>query len=76
METEKVMISLTPALYRQFMRLKTQGAFLNDEDLMQASFEALEREWQRGIQSASPSSNSGSQPYMPFPGLSPDDYDT
>lgn len=72
MQTEQISVNLTPALYRLFSRLKTLGAFSSDQDLMQAAFNALDRELQRGTFS----SMSGSDRYMSRPGLSPDDYDT
>lgn len=75
MQAEQLQISLTPALYRQFSRLKTQGSFTSDSDLLQACFVALERFWERGIPDRG-LGNSISEPYMMHPGLSPDDYDT
>ena len=75
METEQIQITLTPALYRQFTRLKTQGRFSHDTDLLQACFEALERHWERGSRDAA-MGRPVQDPYMSHPGLSIDDYDT
>lgn len=72
MQTEQISVNISPPLYRLFMRLKTLGSFSNDQDLMQAAFNALDRELQRG-------QFLGMQPrdrYMSRPGLSPEDYDT
>lgn len=75
MQAEQLQISLTPALYRQFSRLKSQGNFTSDADLLQACFVALERFWERGMRDRG-LSNSIAEPYMMHPGLSLDDYDT
>jgi hypothetical protein len=72
MQTENITISITPELYRQFLRLKTSLQFADDQGLMQAAFQALERESQRG----SSSFELNHHRYMRHPGLSPDDYDT
>lgn len=72
MQAEPITINLSPALYNQLSRLKTQGQFSSDQALMQAAFEALEREWTLGKDA----SLRFSKPYMSHPGLSPDDYDT
>lgn len=72
MQTENMTITLTPSLYNQLNRLKSEGNFPSDQALIQASFEALDREWQRSKEFPSPMNNR----YMSRPGLSPDDYDT
>jgi hypothetical protein len=72
MQTEPITIHLTPALYNQLSRLKMQGQFNSDQSLMQAAFEALEREWKHRRDTPVHYSN----PYMSHPGLGLDDYDT
>lgn len=72
MQIDTVTVNLTPALYRQFLRLKALGCFQDDQDLMQAALEALEREWRHGKTDFV----ARSERYMPHPGLGPDDYDT
>lgn len=74
MQTEQISISLTPALYNQFTRLKTQGHYPNDQALIQACFEALERGWER--RSREVPFDPVFKPYMSHPGLGMDDYDT
>jgi hypothetical protein len=66
MQTENLTITLTPSL-------KIEGRFLSDQALVQASFEALEREWRQKRESSVTPANDR---YMTRPGLSPDDYDT
>lgn len=75
METEQIQISLTPALYRQFTRLKVQGRFASDADLLQTCFETLERHWERGVQS-NEATGPMNEPYMSRPALGIEDYDT
>lgn len=75
MQAEQIQINLTPALYRQFTRLKTQGSFTDDQDLLQACFESLERDWERSRRNQG-IGNPLMEPYMRRPGLSLDDYDT
>lgn len=75
MSAEQIQINLTPALYRQFMRLKTQSQFENDEDLLQACFESLERDEERKHRQPG-ASNPVREPYMSRPALSLEDYDT
>ncbi len=72
MPIESNTLSLSPALYRQFLRLKALSCFQDDQDLMQAAFQALEREWRHGTFEGAVASRR----YMPHPGLGPDDYDT
>ncbi len=76
MQLENISITLTPNLYRQFARLKTQGQFANDQDLLQACFEALERSWERGSRDVGLTTDAVLKPYMTRPGLGVDDYDT
>lgn len=75
METKAVQVSLTPALYRQLTRLKAQGQFISDSDLLQASFEALEQSWERSAPHKVINAISN-KPYMSRPALGIDDYDT
>ncbi|WP_373530968.1 hypothetical protein [Vampirovibrio sp.] len=75
METEQSQISLPPALYRQLNRLKAEGQFNSDADLLQACFEALERSWERSAGQKNSSLRS-TTPYMSRPGLGIEDYDT
>jgi Arc/MetJ-type ribon-helix-helix transcriptional regulator len=75
METRPVQISLTPALYRQLTRLKVQGQFISDSDLLQASFESLEKSWERSAQHKVINATSN-KPYMSRPALGIEDYDT
>jgi hypothetical protein len=75
MQTEQISVNLTLPLYRQFSRLKVQGHFQNDQDLLQAAFEALERDWHRG-RAPQQSPDPTLSPYMHRPGLSLEDYDT
>lgn len=72
---EPNIITLSPALLQDFNRLKVLGRYNDEQLLLRASFEALERELNhRGEPgSGSPKAN---RPYMSHPGLSPDDYDT
>ncbi|MCE3236836.1 MAG: hypothetical protein K0Q50_3028 [Vampirovibrio sp.] len=72
MQTEQISVTISPALYSLFNRLKTSGSFTSDQDLLQAAFNALDRELQRGNFSRIPDFDR----YMRRPGLGPDDYDT
>jgi len=72
MQIENTTVSLSPALYSQLLRLKALSCFQDEQDLMQAAFQALEREWRHGKLE-----NFAMSPrYMPHPGLGPEDYDT
>jgi hypothetical protein len=70
---EPNIITLSPGLMQQFNRLKILGRFNNEQALLHACFDAMEREL-----SQRPAFAAGhpGQPYMSHPGLSPDDYDT
>ena len=68
-------IILSPGLFQQFNRLKVLGRYTDDQSILRASFEALERELNHRGQSGFAQAQA-SQPYMSHPGLSPDDYDT
>ena len=70
---EPNIITLSPGLLQQFNRLKILGRYSNEQDLLKAGFDALERELS---QRSTAVSGHRDQPYMPHPGLSLDDYDT
>jgi len=68
-------IILSPGLLQQLNRLRIVGRYIDDQSLLRASFEALERELNhRGEPGFA--QTQASRPYMAHPGLSPDDYDT
>lgn len=68
-------VNLPSPIYNHFNRLKAMGHFENDQDLMQAALEALDKEWEHG-NPVEYHRRLSTQPYMSRPGLSPDDYDT
>jgi hypothetical protein len=71
-------LDVSPTIHRKFNRLKDQGLFSNDQDLMQAALNALDECLERNSQSGTfnPMRDLySSEPYMRHPGLSLDDYD-
>jgi hypothetical protein len=72
---ESNIITLSPGLLQQFNRLRIMGRYIDEQSLLRASFEALERELNhRGEPGYG--QTQANRPYMSHPGLSPDDYDT
>lgn len=71
-------LNLSPDLSRQFARIKSQGAFRSDQDVLRAALDALEHDYHHGrFRYTEASKNDVSRkPYMSQPGLSLDDYDT
>jgi len=72
---EPNIIILSPGLLQQLNRLKIMGRYIDDQSLLRASFEALEREINHRGESGF-AQTQANRPYMTHPGLSPDDYDT
>lgn len=70
---EPNIITLSPGLLQQFHHLRILGRFTDEQTLMHACFDALERELN---QRPAYALGHPGQPYMSHPGLSPDDYDT
>lgn len=78
MPPEPMCMDLSPTIQRQFNRLKSQGRFENDQELMQAALKALDdvllqnqyRQHPHPLDTKDPT-----EPYMSYLGQSPDDYD-
>ncbi|HEY9686523.1 MAG TPA: hypothetical protein V6C52_06070 [Coleofasciculaceae cyanobacterium] len=73
MQSNQWTLSMNRNIYSQFNRMKNQGHFHDDQDLLRAAFEALDREWRHEQVNQR---DFTAERYMKHPGLGLDDYDT
>lgn len=76
-EADAFALDVSPTVQRQFNRIKEQGEFKSDQDLMQAALSALDDVLDnQHLQPPHPLHTPDStEPYMKFAGLGIDDYD-
>ena len=77
MPTEPMCMDVSPTIHRQFSRIKNQGGFENDQDLMQAALKALDDVLiQQQRTPPHPTHTHGAlEPFFSAMPGSPDDYD-